>query len=188
MKFTDWLKESYIQFYNKRYIQIPIIQNNDKNEINEILKYLKIIIDQGFTKINISTRDKNRKFLGKLNIKRTSNEAFLPNHFLSYVLKCLIVDDFYDMSYDNNSVAYVFRIENYDKRLNISLVNINKKYLYIKFSFVCKLSKHDKELLKIDKNVKPINGITISPDNYNLVFLDTEKTIIDIISIHDSTK
>lgn len=77
MKVTDWLKESYIQFYNKRYIQIPIIQNNDKNEINEVLKYLKIIIDQGFTKINISTRDKNRKFLDSINIKGIKMIVFI---------------------------------------------------------------------------------------------------------------
>ena len=77
MKFTDWLKESYIQFYNKRYIQIPIIHNNDKNEINEVLKYLKIIVDQGFTKVNVSFKDKNRKFLDSINIKRDKKRLFL---------------------------------------------------------------------------------------------------------------
>ena len=187
MKFTDWLKESYIQFYNKRYIQIPIIHNNDKKEINEILDYLKIIINQGHSKVNVSLRDKNRKFLRNLNIKKSSIEPFLINHFLFYILKSLIADDFDSMSYENNSVAYVFKIENYDKRLNIPLVDSNKNFLYIKFSFICKLSKNDKELMKIDKKIKNVRGITISPDN-NYVIIDTEKTIIDVISIHDSSK
>lgn len=46
--------------------------------------------------------------------------------------------------------------------------------------------KKDKELLKLDKTAAKIKGVNIAPNNYNLLFLDTEKTIIDVVSFHDS--
>lgn len=70
--------------------------------------------------------------------------------------------------------------------MNIKLINEDKPILYVKFAFITKLNKKDKELLKIDKTASNIKGVTISPKNYNLIFLDTEKTIIDVVSIHNS--
>ena len=91
------------------------------------------------------------------------------------------------MSIEKSNIAYVFKICDYDKRLNVKLADSNKNYLYIKFAFVYKISKNDKEFIKLNGN-KAIKSASLAPDNYNTVFLDTEKTIIDVISIHDSTK
>lgn len=187
MNFTDWLEErleeQYIGFYNKRYVMIPIIKNkNDKDDINEVLKYLKIIIDQGIVKVNVSSRIENRDFLKLINVV-DKNQPFLLNRFVAYVLKSLIYSDFKEMSIENSSVAYVFKIKDCDSRLNIN-TNSNKD-LYIKFSFVYKVRQKDKKLMKLLNDVSNFRkGITISPNNYEYIFIDTEHTLIDVVSIH----
>ena len=172
---------------------MPIIKNDkdnlndeDKANLKEILSYLKIYINQnGYSSINISLREKNKNFFNSLKITN-KNGKFFVHRFIAYVLKNIEIDDFNNMSYTKSSTAYTFLIKNYDKRLNVPLINKDKEYLYIKFAFITKLNKKDKELLKLDKTAAKIKGVNIAPKNYNLLFLDTEKTIIDVVSFHDS--
>lgn len=193
--FLEFLNEIHVKEQKRDYYVLPINinyraskkedtkekaikrRNNYASEIIEcIRKFLKDSLTNSKKFYIQTTRDKNEKTFKKLGINVSS--VSFRNDLIKNILMKLQPEDFrYDITDEKGVTVYVFEIENYKTRLNITNDDMSKSTsLYIKFEF----------LYKIIKKLNDTLYITPDKNQYYDMVIDPEYLTLNQISLHTS--
>ena len=190
LKFTDFLEQNINEIRQRErifdYYFLPI--NIEKSSIypkkkeyliNDLIKCVRYIVEE-YQNIRLSNRPENVDFIERANLFTTS---FSLKENVSKILYSLKAKNFLHEWKQENSIAYEFLINlsDVEKILNVKFKDRSLIYekLYIKFDIIYKIIKKDNKFVGIMKPIK-------TKKEYLLI--DLKESIVDIISLHISTK
>lgn len=173
LSFKDFLTEYYARENGKEYYIISTcINRGETDKINEFFEVYDELVRQGRYRTNFE-KTKNKEFFKENNLDKVL--------FTDKVAHALKPDDFHSSSEENGSIAYIFKLHDYAKRLGIPQIK-GTKYLYIKIKLAYTLVKR----IKPDgTHGRKKYGITLKTSDEQQLIVDINRCIVAFLSIHD---